>query len=96
MKSIKIWQINLQHSKVATDYLSKKVAKMNSPVIVLVQEPYFAKNGKIPGFQGDVQTAYQGGKSRAAKITKGLIYGTILGLMIETVRSVLLNVMIWN
>ena len=40
----KVWQINLHHSKLASDNLASEVAKMAKPPIILIQEPYLYKD----------------------------------------------------
>ena len=43
MSNIKFWQINLNHSKAASDHLISEVAKAQADTIILVQEPYLYK-----------------------------------------------------
>ena len=43
MSNIKCWQINLRHSKAATDHLVSEVAKLQTDIILMIQEPYLYK-----------------------------------------------------
>ena len=66
------WQINLQHSRDAMACLAKQMSKMDGPVIVAAQEPYFSRSGKVMGLPRDVSVHSMVGKPRAALFTRGI------------------------
>ena len=66
------WQINLQHSRDATACLARQLSKMDGPVIVAAQEPYFGRSGKIVGLPSDVSTHFLAGNPRAALFARGV------------------------
>jgi len=75
MKFCDIWQINLQHSRSATDELVSRLrvrhTKPDQSTIILVQEPFLNK-GKVSGIDRSCKTMAFNDDPRAAIITYGL------------------------
>ena len=67
MPKINIWQINLQHSKAASDHLISEVAKAQTDTVILIQEPYLFK--EIPTLKiPNSHTFYSGKNNRSILI----------------------------
>ena len=45
--SLSCWQLNTQHSIASSSYCSKVLIRSSEGTVVMIQEPYFTKGGKI-------------------------------------------------
>ena len=73
--SLGCWQINLQHSVVATSHLVSELgcSESSNHKIVFVQEPYFNAKGKCAGFSSALKTLHASvQKPRAMIVTKNM------------------------
>ena len=78
MPKINIWQINLQHSKAASDHLISEVAKVQTDTIILIQEPYLFK--EIPTLKIPNSHNFYSGKNNPSILTgRGAISSFFVG-----------------
>ena len=90
-EQINCYQINLQHSRVATDNLMQIIAKGNTDM-VMIQEPYFYQNSPKGITRGYRTYTHGTGKSRATIIVTNNTIDALLLTQYSDKDTVLLEI----